>query len=250
MRLHFANSWFVFALACLFPQLAAAAVIYDWSTWTFPNSQTGLAEVAGYGTVTLTTQSPNSSILDGGILQFDNVTFTSTTAHAAEPAGIFPNAPWGYTLDLSSLATSQGLIVGLGNFGHDISQPAYTLSAFDALNGSVPLSQLNFLGSFDHTWMSTGFNDNASLDTNTGVIHAATTSGLNDINSDVLLFSLPSGVSRLEVQTAGLFDYADGLVVVVGTTAVPEPSSFVLVAAMVGGTWWKRRRTARAPAQA
>ena len=101
------------------------------------------------------------------------------------------------------------------------------------LNAPIALSTLTQLGSFDHTWVTNGgiaFNDDLTLDTNSGLFAIDTTPGVNDINSDVMLFTLHSGVNRIHVESVAPYLNDDTHNIVVGReiTTVPEPGALEL----------------------
>ncbi len=233
MRMHAKLGLYIFALFALHQGHVEAGVI-TWADWTYPSDQLSVATVSGLGSASLTPQGPSTKAVNAGIFQFDNANFSPTTLSTVGwVRGLNPNAVWGYTLDLSGLSSTEGVIVGFGNFGHISGDPQWRITAFDASNAPVALSTLTQLGSFDHTWVTNGgfqFNDDISLDTNTGLFSIATTPGVNDINSDMMLFSLHSGVSRIHVESVAPYLNDDTHNIVVGKeiTTVPEPSALLL----------------------
>lgn len=180
----------------------ASAQTYNWVPWTHTGGNTAAATDPAMGTVTL------GSVNGTGVsvpfpIRFDNVAFTPVDAPSV---GIGNGVLNGWTLSISFAAVpnSSGLIVGIGNFGHGTpSLPGYRLAAFDTVGVAMPLTALEQIGSYDHTWTATNtpFNDNVTLNTTTGNFGVTVVAGLNDNNSDILLMSLPAGVGRLEVST-------------------------------------------------
>lgn len=180
----------------------ASAQVYNWVPWTFTGGNTAAATDPGMGTVTMGSDNGTGVTVPFPI-RFDGVMFTPVDAPSI---GIGNGVLNGWTLSISFAAVPNtgGLIVGIGNFGHGLpSLPGYRLAAFDTLGSPMPLTALEQIGSFDHTWVNFNipFNDDVTLDTITGNFVVSPIAGMNDNNSDILLMSLPAGVGRLEVST-------------------------------------------------
>ena len=256
MRLNLFHCLLAVSAIVSFPYGAQAA--YVWAGWTNRTDGTSsTATLAGLGSATLTPQGPRTATGDFGVFRFDNVGFTPTTLNTVGWVGATnPGAIWGYTLDLGGFASTNGLIVGVGNFGHIPGDPQWRLSAFNSSNAPIALSTFTQIGSFDHTWVTAGnqqFNDNLTLDTTTGLFSIATTPGVNDINSDIMLFRLPAGVSKIQVASVAPYFNADlhNLIlgvedtVVASTVVTPAPAGLTLLASggafMAMGAYLRRR---------
>ncbi len=182
----------------------ASAQVYNWVPWTSIGGGTVAASDPGMGTVTMGSDNGTGVSVPFPI-RFDGVSFTPVDAPSA---GMGNGVLQGWTLwiDFAAVPNTSGVIVGIGNFGHGTpSLPGYRLAAFDTLGLAMPLTALEQIGSYDHTWTSSGisFNDDVTLNTGSGDFVVTVVAGLNDNNSDILLMSLPAGVGRLEVSTVG-----------------------------------------------
>jgi hypothetical protein len=210
----------------------AHAETIPWVPWTFPTATTASASVPGLGPVNLSVLGPLTDTAPWTI-RFDNVAFNPTIAPAvgAEHSGILGANVWSIEIDFTALSSSNGLIVGLGNFANTAppAYPGYQLSALDTSNLPMPLTSLTQIGSsYDHTWISNGgfqFNDDVALNTGTGIFNMTVTPGLSDEHSDILLFSMPPNVGRLTISTIGPSS-GDTINVLL---AVPEPSTIGLL---------------------
>lgn len=252
MKIHLICALGVVAFLLL-PHRAEGALAINWADWSYPDSQHSVATVGSLN-ATLTPQGPNTTTVNFGTFQFDSAGVSPPNLQEVGwVRGQNPNAIWGYSLTFSGASTN-GVIIGLGNFGHISGDPAWKLSAFDASDTPIDLSTFTQIGSFDHTWVSEGnqhFNDDLTLNTSTGVFSIATIDGVNDINSDVMLFSLPNGVSRITVTSVAAYTNDDTHNIIVGelVTAVPAPGGlltwFVGTMLMTGTAFGRHRRERR-----
>lgn len=210
--------------ALALPAAAAHAQVYNWLTWTYPNSTTATAVAPGLGSVGLTVTGPNTQI-DPWSIQFNNVAFTPTLVNTPAPRHTV-NAfeTWSTTINLANLDNTNGVVVGVGNFGYGtVNYPGYRLVARDWCGSIVPLSTFTVLGSCDHTSLTVPgqFNDNVSLNLVTGVFTGTPVHGLDGINTDILLIRCPAHLGSLTIETLAP-SAGDTLFVVVST---PRPCS-------------------------
>lgn len=223
------------------PLLAKAQPIH-WADWSFPNSQTATGSLTGLGTVDVSVKGDSNTVAPWSIR------FSDPSVSLADVQSIGTGQKtfdvWSARLDLTSLSNTSGLIVGLGNFGHGLDIfPGYQLKAFDLAGATISLSGFSQIGSYDHTWISpswpSAFNDNVTFDSSTGYFNVTKVLGANDINSDMLLLSLPANVGSLEVSTIAA-SAGETVNIMVGTlntvSSVPEPSTIWLLA-IVGTIW-------------
>lgn len=214
------------------------AATYSWESWSFP-SATSATVTTGAGTINLSVSGPNTNIIGTPVL-FAGETVNAPSATPRHSTGTPED--WSYTLDFSAYsASTSGIVLALGNFAHDTAGASgYQLSAFDSSNTPISLTSFLILENKDYTFPVLGgglFNDPLSLDAGTGLFSVATVSGGNDINSNMLLMTLPPNVDKLTVSTIAPFG-GDSVSVML---AVPEPSSALLgLAAM--GLMARRRR--------
>jgi len=235
------------AVLCLAAGIGATQS-YSFANWIYSPGMAS-ASVTGYGQVDLTTTGANMNLAPYD-LQFDNVGFTPIVASGVGGENPVYDQNWSFTLDLSSLADSAGLILGVGNFGHDpnpgdpTNYPGYRLRAYDTVGSPIGLGGITQIGSYDHTWLSPNpgwqFNDDVSLNTGTGVFMTSTTAGLEDHNSDIAYLTLPTGIGKLMVETVGP---SSGDTVNVVVTSVPEPMSLSVLG--LGALMLARRRRGR-----
>lgn len=205
---------FGMALCILAAPSSAVAAVYNWLPWQYVNN-TATAHINGFGDVTVSVDgAPANQVWDFQI-EFLGVPFTPSSAPAV---GVqhFDDNQYSFVVDLSGISDTHGLVLGLGNFAHWADHPYYKLSGCD-------LTTLVQIGSYDHRWTGTHswpdtFNDDVHLNTDNGNFEVTTVPGGNDINSDILLLSLPHGVGRLVVSSLGPIG-SDGVNVVL---AVPE----------------------------
>lgn len=225
---------------------ATFAQTYDWLSWTYPTSQTATANAPGLGSVGLAVSGPSTNTSPFPI-QFIGVPFNPVLA---DSVGAGHNTPaldlWTISLDFTSLAGTAGLIVGLGNFGHgSASYPGYSLSAFSPGGAQMALTDFSVIGNYDHVWTANGgilYNDDTSLDMNTGFFGVNPVPGGNDSDSDILLLSLPAGVGHLTINPIN--PSSGDTINVMIATVVPEPSTVMLGAIGILGIFLRRRRNA------
>lgn len=209
----------------------AQAQNYNWATWTQAGPQTAVTTAASGATVTVSTAGPQTVTANFGI-RFDNVAFTPVNAQSAIVGTGGSFAPWSYRVDFTSVASTAGIVVGLGNFGHNVSSyPGYRMTAYNKQGGVMSLASFGMLGSCDHTWTPTGqqFNDDLALNLSNGNFVVTPVAGLNNTNSDILLMAMPSNLGWLDVTTLGP-SAGDSVNVVI---AVPAPGAASLLG-MVG----------------
>ena len=139
--------------------------------WTSTGVQSATAD-----SVTVTTTGAATNVTTPFPVHFDGVPFLPVDAPSAG-VGNFGSALWSFTLDFSAVADTTGLIVGLGNFAHDLGY-SYRLDAFDKSSAAMPLTSLTQIGSYDHEWPASPgfglFNDNVALDVATHLFVATT----------------------------------------------------------------------------
>jgi hypothetical protein len=206
---------------------AEASPFYLWEPWT----STGLQSVAALaGAVTVTSNGANTFVQTPFSIQFNGVPFTPVDAPTAAVTND-GNTPWSFSMDFSGVSDTTGLIVGLGNFAHNLGWN-YSLAVTDTSGAPIPLTALTQIGSYDYTWPNgQSFNDAISLNTTTGLFDVTTVPGLDDFNSDILLLSLPGNVGSFVVSTVGPpgGDTVNVLLAdALPASAVPEPVSLLL----------------------
>lgn len=209
---------------------------FQWLPWSFDaagTSATGNAGPNGQVEVTITgaaTLGPFSIEFIGGQPGFPN----SELVHQIAVNAPGSNPSYSVTVDLSQVQSSASRVVGFGNFGYGgpggeaLGYPGFRLEAFDSLNAPVNLSVLGQLGSFDHLWPAfpvfDTFNDDVSLDLGTGKISGILVPGLNDANTDIILFQVPQGIEKLVVTTTPP-GFGETINVVVAIPSIPDAAN-------------------------
>lgn len=219
-------------LALLGLHTASFAQVYPWMEWSSVDARTVAASGVGIGEILL---SPSGLADTAGeySLQFENVAFTPVWAQAGTVSHNLAGA-WSFTIDLSGVADTSRLVVGIGNLGFgDASLPGYSMAAFATGGGAMSLTTFDLLGSQDFRWIlpsnPTVWNDDLLLDPVTGAFNVLV-QGTKDFNSDLLLMRLPAHVESIVVSSNGLMG-GDSVNVVVAALPVPEPDSWALFAA-------------------
>lgn len=203
----------------------ARAQVYNWVPWISTGSESATATDPGIGTVTVSVSENGTNATTPFPVRFDNVDFTPVDAPSVAVGNIFFQE-WTASIDFAAVPDTNGVIVGIGNFGHGTpSLPGYRLSAFDKVGAVMSLTALEQIGSYDHTWTAFGipFNDDVNLNTDTGDFVVTVVAGQNDNNSDILLMSLPAGVGQLVVFTSAPTG-GDTLNVLIATSASSPPT--------------------------
>lgn len=222
-----------FAIATLLaPVSAAHALTYNWLTWTAPTATTAQAFASGLGAIGLSVSGPGTGT-SVSQTQFVGAPFTPTTANSTRLEHRARGTSWSFTIDLSAVTNTQGLIIGIGNMGHgDTALPGYRFAATSTSDATIAPSGFIQVGSFDHFRPGDPafYNDDVSLNVDASEFDYATTPGGNDINSDVLLLSLPAQVKNILIQSNGAMGQ-DAVDVLVAVSAVPEPETYSLLAA-------------------
>lgn len=212
---------------------------YNWLSWTFPTSQTASANAPGYGSVGVSVQGP-ATTTESFAIRFDNVPFTPTNVASVSAGNLNGLQVWTTQIDFTSFSDTTAVILGVGNFGHGTTDyPGYRLTAFDRLGAPMPLTGFTQIGSYDHTWISpgpVGFNDDVSLNPNTGDFNVTTVPGLNENNSDILLLSLPAGVGKLSIAPIAPSG-GDSINVVIAVPDLPHLNIGALGGQQVQITW-------------
>lgn len=191
-------------LCQLVPHSSVVAQTYDWLSWTYANG-TATARIGGAGAISVTVAGSGNLGLSDMRLRFDNVAFTPADAPSVG-TGQYASGVWTVRVELAALPATGGLLIGFGNFGYGHSAlPGYRLAAFDRAGNEIPLSSFHEVGSYDHTWTSSGhsFNDDVRLNVTNGNFEVTTVSGSDNNNSDMLLLSLPPSVGHLLISSLG-----------------------------------------------
>jgi hypothetical protein len=141
-------------------------------------------------------------------------------------------------LDFNSFMSTAGLVLAIGNIGKVTGFAGYAISAFDSSNNPISLSNFGQFGHFDNEWLPPNggilFNDDLALNTSNGKFNVTLVPGQNTGNSDMMILSLPAGVSKIFVTLQNPTQaVGDTINFMVAPVPVPEPSSLGL--AFVGG---------------
>lgn len=182
----------------------ASAQVYSWVPWTSTGPNSAAAIDPGIGTVTVSVSENGTNATTPFPIRFDSVDFTPVDAPSVAVGNLFLQE-WAASIDFAAVPHTNGVIVGIGNFGHGTpTLPGYRLAAFDKFGDVMPLTALEQIGSYDHTWTAFGipFNDDVTLLTGSGDFVVTQVAGQNENNSDILLISLPTNVGRLVVFTS------------------------------------------------
>ena len=110
------------------------------------------------------------------------------------------------------------------------------MTAIDNANQVIPLSSFGSLGHYDFGTPFNGnflFNDDLNLNTTTGRFQVTTVGSQNDVNSDMLLLTLPGGVNRIDLTLFNATSFTGDTVNFMIANPVPEPSSMAIAA--IGG---------------
>jgi hypothetical protein len=229
----------LFCLVVLLAASSPAFAQYNWVNWSYPTSTTAAANV-GAGTVNLTVTGSNSaqvSTADYPIQFQAGFPYTQTTGDSAGAQNL-GTSRFSMELDCNSFMSTAGLVLAIGNIGHTSGFSGYAISAFDSSNNMIALSIFGQVGHFDNEWLPPNggilFNDDLALNTGNGNFSVTTVLGQNNTNSDMLILSLPVGVSKIFVNLQNPTQaLGDTLNFMVAPVPVPEPSSLGL--AVVGG---------------
>lgn len=238
------------ALLTILALVASSSIVsaqFTWENWTYPNNTTATTNV-GSGLVTLKLTGTNSFALftvDDPVQYQPGFPYTQTSGDSAGAMNAGSTA-FQMELDFSGFSTTAGLVLAVGQLAHVQGTSGYKMSAFDSSNNSIPLSTFGQFGNFDFgtSLNSNLFNDDLSLNTTNGKFSVATVAGQNDVNSDMLIFSLPGGVDRILINLQQPMNPAGDTIDFMISGAVPEPSSIglILAAGVLGSLIALRRK--------
>ncbi len=233
------------SLAALALAGGAQAQPLQWHGWTFTGATTAYAQWDALGTVDIAVLGDTAG---GGGHQ---IAFAQgpdagvvLPAYAASHLGI--NGPWSVRLDFSGLASTQGVVVAVGNFGHSLAgYPGYGFAATDTAGHAMGDGAFTAVAHWDHRWIQPDypllFDDDAALAN--GRFEVTPVPGNSEHDSDLLLLRLPAGVARIEVFALG--PMGGDTVNVMLASPVPEPAPWVLLAG--GLAAWCLRHAQRRP---
>jgi hypothetical protein len=215
--------------------ISTSSAQYNWSAWTYPSSTNATTSV-GSGAVSLTLTGTTSSLLSivDDPVQYQGTPFTQLFGDSAGAVN-FGSTSFQMQLNFTGFTSTAGLVLAIGQLAHVQGASGYVMSAFNSSNQAIPLNTFGLLGNYDFGNPLNGnffFNDDLSLNTNNGGFHVTTVAGQDDLNSDMLLLSLPAGVSKilinLQSPTTPTGDTINFMV-----APVPEPQSTAFL--VVGG---------------
>jgi hypothetical protein len=228
-------------LLSLLTLLAAASPAFaqfNWVNWSYPAGTLATANV-GPGTVNLRVSGANIAQVNTADypIQFQSgFPYTQITGDSAGAQNL-GTSQFGMELDFNSFISTAGLVLAIGNIGKVPGFAGYVLSAFDSSNNPIALSSFGQFGHFDNEWLPPNggilFNDDLALNTGTGNFNVTIVPGQNTGNSDMLILSLPAGVSKIFVNLQNPAQAVGDTINFMVAPQVPEPASLSL--AFVGG---------------
>ncbi len=233
------------SLAALALVGGAQAQPLQWHGWTFTGATTASAQLGALGTVDIAVLGDTAG---GGGHQ---IAFAQgpdagavLPAYAASHLGI--NGPWSVRLDFSGLASTHGVVLAVGNFGHgSTAYPGYGFAATDTAGHALGDAAFTAVANWDHRWIQPVypllFDDDAALANGRFVVTPVP--GHSEHDSDLLLLRLPAGVARIEVFALG--PMGGDTVNLMLASPVPEPAPWVLLAG--GLAAWCLRHAQRRP---
>ncbi|HEY1770118.1 MAG TPA: hypothetical protein VGG02_07670 [Chthoniobacterales bacterium] len=242
----------LFSLVAFLAASSPAFAQFNWVNWSYPTNKAATANV-GAGTVNLSVTGADINqvgVSDYGIQYQASFPYTQTTGHSAGALN-GGTSKFSMELDFNSFMSTAGLVLAIGNVRKQPGFAGYAISAFDASNNPIALTSFGQFGDYDYKWLpphpNIHFTDDLSLNTSNGKLIVTPVTGGNG-NSDMLILSLPAGVSKIVVNLQNPANaLADTIDFMVAPPAVPEPASLGLgfvggVVAFVAFRWKIRRR--------
>jgi hypothetical protein len=223
----------LFSILALLTASSSGFAQFTWENWSYPGGATATAGV-GSGLVTLKLTGMNSFALfmvDTPVQYQSNFPYTQTYGDSAGAMNAGSKA-FQMELDFTGFSSTAGLILAVGQLAHVTGTSGYTMSAFNSSNNPIPLNTFGQIGNFDFGIPLNGnffFNDDLSLNTTNGNFSVATVAGQDDVNSDMLIFSLPAGVDKIFIKLQTPANPPGDTINVMVSGAVPEPGSISLI---------------------